>query len=77
MNMNRGERGGELVREMFPQVLHAATISADQEKRGGTATKPVRRSVKVRSIFCIYTIRQSFIIKKEIRPRFIGSAEKK
>ena len=43
------ERERELVREMFPQVLHAATISADQEKRGVTITKPVRRSGKVRS----------------------------
>jgi hypothetical protein len=48
------ERERELVREMFPQVLHAATISADQEKRGVTITKPVSRSGKVRSF--IFTL---------------------
>ncbi len=60
------ERERELVREMFPQVvLHAATISADQEKRGVTIKKPVRRSGKVRS-FVFTLLARALSVKKNI-----------
>jgi hypothetical protein len=61
MNMYRvgaKERERELVREMFPQVLHAATISADQKKRGKTITKPVRK-IWEEEIICIYSFRST------------------
>jgi hypothetical protein len=59
MNMNRvgaEERERELVREMFPQVLRAATISADQEKRGVTKNKTSQKIRKGEIIF-IFTFR--------------------
>jgi len=69
-------RGRELVREMFPQVLHTVTLSADQEKRG-VNEKNICRSRKARlTIFdlgCKLELRE----KRKESPRFVGSAEKK